>query len=125
MSIFVNWDNLAYNTLRLTFVEPWNIVQFEQASAKVNDYLNSVSHDVDLIIDLRRVQHIPEWMIAELRQAYSHENLNLRGYIFVGAPPELSPLMQVADHYYSALGGFLEFTFADDLNQARNLNLRS
>lgn len=70
MPVFVNWDNLAKTAVRLSFVAPWSWTEYEFMSHKIDAYMTSVVHPVDLIIDVRKVGDIPEFALAELANSF-------------------------------------------------------
>ncbi len=121
MSVTTTWDNDEKTAILLNFTAPWTWEEFEQTRDQITTMLQNVNHEIDLIIDVRSGGDIPEDAIRRLRRAYSGDALMLRRYILVGAPKPVQELFGVADRYYTALGGFLEFAFVDTLEEARNL----
>lgn len=121
MSVTATWDNDEKTAILLTFTAPWTWEAFEQTRDQITAMLHDVNDEIDLIIDVRNGGDIPEDAIRRLRRAYSGAALTLRRYILVGAPKSVQELFGVADRYYTALGGFLEFSFVDTLEEARNL----
>ena len=86
MSISIRWDNPEKTALLLTFVAPWRWDEYEVISDTIQHAFDSVSANIDLIIDLRYAgKHIPDHVLAQLRDAYAGATSNLDQYIFVGA----------------------------------------
>lgn len=125
MSVTATWDNDEKTAIVLTFTAPWTWEDFVQAREEITRMVSDGSHEIDLIIDAQKGGKMPDDAVRWLRRAYSGEALTLRRYILVGASKAVREMFTVADRYYTALGGFLEFAFVDTLDEARNLPLRS
>jgi hypothetical protein len=113
MSISITWNNSQKTSLVLTFTGPWSWDEYERMDAHIAAAFASVTHRVDLIIDLSQAGRIPKGTLYYLRDAYSDETENLGEYIFVGAPDSFKRLFLAADRYYTVLGGHLKFRFVD------------
>ena len=123
MSISIKWDNPEKTALILTFVAPWRWDEYEVISDTIQQAFDSVSTNIDLIIDLRYAgHHIPDHVLSQLRDAYADATPNLDQYIFVGANSLFIQQLTIADRYLTALGGALDFQCVDTLEDARRIN---
>lgn len=113
MSVSIAWSNPQQTSLILTFTALWSWDDYERTSADIEAAFSSVSHKVDLIIDLSQAGRIPKGTLYFLRDAYSDSTENLGEYIFVNAPDTFKTLFHAADRYYTVLGGHLDFRFVD------------
>lgn len=124
MSVSIQWDNPEHTALILTFTAPWVWDEYEVISDTIQVAFESVSNDIDLIIDLRHAgKHIPDHVMSQLRDAYSDGTPNLDQYIFVGATPQFIQQLSIADRYFTALGGTLDYQCVDTLEEAQRHSL--
>lgn len=122
MGVYVNWDDeVEKRVLHLTFNAPWTWADFEAIDDDIERAFNSTSNIVTLLIDLRHAGEMPIEVIHRLRDAYADATYNLDRYIFIGVSEHFKTLITVADNYYTMLGGHLDFTFAETLDEARHL----
>ncbi len=123
MSISIQWDNPDQTALVLTFTAPWTWAEYEAISDTIQKAFDSVSNNIDLIIDLHHAgTHVPDHVLAQLRDAYSDDVSNLDEYIFVGASTTFIQQLTIADRYLTALGGALDYQCVDTIDQARRIN---
>lgn len=125
MSIAIKWLNPQRTALVMTFTAPWTWAEFEEVSLRVERAFASVSHRVDLIIDMTAAGEIPDSALDRLRNSYADPTINLGDYIFVGAGDDFKAILAVADRYYTALGGSLDYRFMttlDELNPVHGLS---
>jgi hypothetical protein len=113
MAVSLRWSDPRKTSLLLTFTAPWTWDQYEALSDNIDEALASVSHTVDLVIDISDAGAMPEDALFRLRNSYSSPIQNLGAYIFVGATDEFKRLFEAADRYYTALGGELDYRFID------------
>jgi hypothetical protein len=113
MSVTVNWLNEEKTAAHLQFLAPWTWEEHEAVRDDLDDMLHSVSHEVDLVIEADTTQDIPQETLMHLRRAFGNTNSNVRRYILVGMPQAIHEMFDVAERYYTALGGSLEFVFVD------------
>jgi len=123
MSVTATWDDTRQQAIVLTFTAPWTWAEFEVARDTIGAMIGGIRHEIDLIIDVRDGGKLPEDAIRWLRRSYASEELLIRRHILVGAPDFVRELFDVADRYYTALGGFLEFAFVASIEEARTLPL--
>lgn len=123
MSVSINWANEEKSGLILTFMSPWTWDEYEILSDTIRRSFESVDYAVDLIVDLRDVGDIPADVVSYLRDAYASDTPNLRQYIYVGVPVDFIETLAVADRYYSALGGELQYRCVESLKEAKRLSL--
>lgn len=118
MSVTVEWASPRKHRLILTFHAPWTWNEYEQISPAIEHAFHSTDNTVDFIIDLRDAGEMPDDVLNRLRDAYADATVNLGGYIFIGADANFKTLLEVADNYYSTLGGRLNYIFVDTLEDA-------
>ncbi|MBC8171849.1 MAG: hypothetical protein H7X77_09250 [Anaerolineae bacterium] len=121
MSVSAAWHNPERKALVMTFTAPWTWAEFEKVSPKIEAAIASVSHNVDVIIDMSRAGEIPASALDRLRNIYADATINLGDYLFVGADDDFKAMFAVADRYYTALGGSLTYHFAATLDEAINM----
>ena len=117
MSISIQWDNPEKTALI-----PWHWNEYESLSDRIEDMFNSTTRDIDLIIDLSYAGDIPADVVAQLRDAYADGEPNLGQYIFVGASSQFVEQLAIADRYFTALGGTLDYRCVDTLAEAQRIN---
>jgi hypothetical protein len=111
MAVTVNWKDEHKSALVLTFNAPWTWDDFERVDADIEHAFHSVTHTVDLVIDLHNAGPLPDDIFYRMRDAYADATDNIGQYVFLGAPDDFGETMAVVDRYYTALGGRLEFRF--------------
>lgn len=121
MGVSFKWDNPEKTALVLEFNAPWQWREYEILSHEIQRAFDSVEHKVDLIIDLRNAGDIPKSIMYELRDAYAGGMSNLDQYIFVGADAEFVKDLDVADRYFTAMGGFLSYDCVETMANARRI----
>ena len=123
MSISIQWDNPDQTALVLTFIAPWTWDEYEAISDTIQKAFESVTNNIDLIIDLHHAGiHVPDHVLAQLRDAYADDVTNLDEYIFVGASSTFIQQLIIADRYLTALGGALDYQCVDTIDEARRIN---
>ena len=76
MPITVQWHNDKKTTIYYEFVGSWTWYEFDNVYQEVYTMLDTVSHKVDAIVDLRRSQLLPNNTLSEMRRLtfQQHEN---------------------------------------------------
>ncbi len=119
MSVSIKWNSPDISALVLTFTAPWQWRDYDAISETIQQMFESTVNEIDLIIDLQDAGQIPDDVFVHFRDAYADAVPNLGQYIFVGASSWFIERLTVVDHYLSALGGTLDYRFADTLDQAQ------
>jgi hypothetical protein len=112
MSVIVHWENSQHTAVMLRFRATWTWAEFELASARLEALVSSVSHRVDVLIDMAEAGEIPTDGLLRMGELYADALPNLGQYVFIGAPQGFEAVMGVADRYYGALGGRLDYHIA-------------
>lgn len=116
MSVTLSWNGPEKTALILSFMTPWTWEHYEAVSRDLTAAFASVSHTVDLVVDMTYAGRLPHDSLYQLRNVYGNDTPNLGRFIFVGATNEFKTMMLTADRYYTALGGQLDFCFVDALD---------
>lgn len=66
MTITVGWDNAEKTTLRYNLEGRWDWNSFYAALKQADALMDTVMHEVDIIVDISQSQHIPEGMISHI-----------------------------------------------------------
>lgn len=112
MAVQVYWENSQHTAVVLKFTAPWSWADYEVVGAELEAMVNSVSHTVDVLINITDAGAIPADGMFRMRELYTQTLPNLGEYVFIGAPEGFKSLMNVADRYYTALGGELDYRIA-------------
>lgn len=122
MSVTIDWDNPDKTALIMTLIAPWTWDEIEDLSPDIQNEMDSVAHDLDLIIDLRQAGEVPATMMEQLRDAYAGGMTHLGEYIFVGASETFIAQLLVADRFLTAMGGTLDYRCVDTMEEARRIS---
>lgn len=85
MPITVQWDNPEKTIIRVTFDGRWTHREFTTAVQQRRQLMESVTHHVDVIVDMSGGQFIPTRMITTLVNLNRHIPANRRLLIYVRA----------------------------------------
>lgn len=122
MGIQVTWDNPEQNTLLIQYHRPWDWPQFNAAVAEMKTLLDSVSHTVDIIFDIRDAGFPPQGAVQRFKEAseINHPNTGLLIYV---APNLLTQFVKsIVRIIEAAFGRFgAEFLFVTTIEQAHEL----
>ena len=122
MSVSIQWDNPQKTALIMTITTPWSWNNLESLSDAIEEAFDSVSYDIDMIIDLRSAgKQVPDHVLSQLRDAYAEGTSNLDQYIFVGATSQFIQQLSIADRYFTALGGMLNYQCVDTMEEAQRV----
>lgn len=67
MPVEFAWDNDEKTVVRVVTVMPWNWNDFHKAMRRASFLLDTVHHDVDLLIDLRQSVKLPAGALGHIR----------------------------------------------------------
>lgn len=76
MPISVRWDNEEKNRLYYEFLNKWTWDEFDTVYADVYKMLDTVSHKVDAIVDLRESNLLPQNTLTEMRRLTFQQHAN-------------------------------------------------
>lgn len=112
MGVSIYWENSQQTAIVMKFAAPWSWDEYEVVGTELEAMVNSVSHTVDILINITEGGAIPDDGMFRMRELYTSNLSNLGNYVFIGAPEEFKSLMSVTDRFYTALGGSLSYSFA-------------
>jgi hypothetical protein len=118
MGINVQWDNDDHTLVRWDFVGEWNWDDFLAAQKASNDFINSVTHTVDIIVDVSKSQHLPPGAIGRFRTYRRDDPENTGRAVVVGASIYIRTMVDIFRGMFPNTGG--NFTFANSLDEARS-----
>jgi hypothetical protein len=109
------WDDDAHTILRVTATMPWNWNDFHKAMRRASFLLDTVNHDVDLVIDLRQSLKLPAGALGHIRSlgAAIHPN-NPDRAVILGLDESVAGPLGGADRTYSDGMRLLRFVGSDD-----------
>ncbi len=117
MAITVAWDSEQHTIVRFTFIGRWDWNDFYNASAQSHELIEQVSHNVDLLIDLRNSQMLPENMLSHLNRLPQIAHPNTGAVVIVGANKVMQAL---SDLYVRVYGkGSRQFRMVKTLDAGR------
>ena len=122
MAIETIWDDSAKTRIRIEFETSWTWRDLETAIAKSDEFIASVAHRVDIIIDLEGSSLPKDFMNAAKNLLQNPVPRDNEGYrVVVGVNNVMQKAYQAIQ---SAFGEKLvgrEILFAQDLSQARSM----
>lgn len=123
MAIHTMWDDRAKTRVLIEFESEWSWADLENALYAVDQYISSVSHPVDLIIDVESSTLPKDFMTAAKNFLGNSENprSNEGHRIVVGASQIIRSAYQTLQKTFGERLVGREFVFAEDLNQARSM----
>jgi len=94
MSITVTWDNAEKNSIYSRNVSPWTWEEFEASQAEIRNLILSVSHTVDVIIDISEGGAVLPNAISRFTQAVKNSPANHGSLVFIGGKQFDQAIMQ-------------------------------
>jgi hypothetical protein len=120
----VVWDNNEQTVVRFIFEGNWTWEDFHTAIKIGTVMMDTVSHSVISIIDLRASKFLPANPMRHLRQMVSdcrkHNNASM--IVFIGADDFVQAICYATRRIYLDVRAFSEFHFVDTLDEARVLS---
>lgn len=115
MPVEFAWDNDEKTIVRVVAVMPWNWNDFHKAMRRASFLLDTVHHDVDLLIDLRQSSRLPAGALGHIRSlgAAIHPNHPDRAVI-LGLDASIAGPLGGDDRAYSDGTRLLRFVESDD-----------
>lgn len=95
MSISVKWDNPEQTVLRYEFGERWNWQAFEAAVERGFTLMEAVPHTVDVVMDMRKSQRLPDGALLWWKKALAAAPRNQGQTVMVGSSREVLAAMSM------------------------------
>ncbi|MBC7869281.1 MAG: hypothetical protein H7Y09_00465 [Chitinophagaceae bacterium] len=96
MTISVYWHDENKQIVRIEYSEMWSLDELYKISLKSHQMVGEVSHQVDILVDLRRSRVAPTQLLSSARYVNSLVQPNQGLIVTVGAPTFLKALIRVA-----------------------------
>ena len=121
MPVTVEWDNEEKTVVRMRLDGNWTWDEVYPASQEGYAMLESVSYVVDLIMDMRQSRGIPNSSIFHARNTIGKRHPRTGLTVFVGANTLFFTIWRVFNRVYASLRVEQQFTFADKIEEAREM----
>jgi len=124
MGIEVNWDNEEKTIIQYVYEGRWTLQDFDDARAKAAKLEETVTHRIDVIVDVRKSSLVPTGAISRGKQVItttpvSHPSEAMA--IIVGAGPLVRSIYDVVSKVYPDIVRRRGFRFARSLEEAHEL----
>ncbi|MGB7339343.1 MAG: hypothetical protein WBC91_10665 [Phototrophicaceae bacterium] len=124
MAIIAKWDDSNQTRVLLEFETTWTWDEFDQALERTDNLLATVSHTVDIIIDLEGAE-IPNDYLKAAQRLLTDPSMGMRpneGHrVVVGANKWIRTAYNTLQKTFSKQLQGREILFANDLSQARGM----
>ena len=122
MAIETLWDDSAKTRIRIEFETSWTWRDLENAIAKTDEFIASVAHRVDIIIDLEGSSLPKDFMNAAKNLLQNPVPRDNEGYrVVVGVNNMMQKAYQAIQSAFGEKLAGREILFAQDLSQARSM----
>jgi hypothetical protein len=122
MAIETIWDDSAKTRIRIEFETSWTWGDLERAIAKSDEFIASVAHRVDIIIDLEGSSLPKDFMNAAKNLLQNPVPRDNEGYrVVVGVNNVMQKAYQAIQSAFGEKLAGREILFAQDLSQARSM----
>jgi len=124
MGIEVNWDNEAKTIITYVYEGRWTLQDFDNARLEAAKLEETVTHRVDVIVDVRKSSLVPTGTISRGKQVItttpvSHPQEGMA--VIVGAGPLVRSIYDVVNKVYPEIVRRRGFRFARSLDEAHSL----
>jgi hypothetical protein len=119
MGITVEWDDPDQTILRTTFNKPWDWTDWDRAITEATQHVNSVSHPLCLIQDLREAGFPPKGGTWRFRQVVSTMQPHVKKVVFIGMASFVQSLLDIVSLVNRGRAPTKIFGFARSLEEAR------
>ena len=117
MSVHIEWDNEERTTLLWSFLGRWTWGEFDETVKIMTAMANSVTHQVDLIIDVRQMSILPPDIVTHVKLRYLNKSRRIERLLAVGVDSHLQLFWNTfTDLPYAR---HLKLTFFETLDDAR------
>jgi hypothetical protein len=115
MPVEFDWDDDSQTTLRFTASPPWNWNDFHKAMRRAAFWLDTVDHDVDILIDLRHSGKLPAGALGHVRSlgVSIHPNSHDR-VVIIGLDDSVAGPLGGADRVYQDSARLIRFVTTDE-----------
>jgi hypothetical protein len=124
MSIVVSWETEKQTTIVITFDRPWTWEEFRKSYDDMDKLFKSVSHEVDLILDITEGGFPPAGAVQEFRRVSEIQHPNLGKIAVVGIPTFFRGMLNILKTVYKGRYEAPDFLFAPSLEEAHKMMAR-
>ncbi|MGB1287827.1 MAG: hypothetical protein ACPG7F_14910 [Aggregatilineales bacterium] len=121
MCIEVSWYNENKTVLIHDISGKWTITDIRHAAVVAWDMMRSVSHQVDVIIDVRNGNRLPSGFMVHGKHIATTRPDNAGVIVIVGANTLMKSLYDVYSRSYGRATPDFRVYFTDDLPSAENI----
>jgi hypothetical protein len=123
MAINVRWDNRDKTVVLMEFESEWAFADLESSIQSVDTYIGTVSHTVDVIIDVEGTKIPKDYMsiVKALLAPDAEARANEGRRVVVGASNLIRQGYQLIQKTFSNKLEGREMLFADDVEMARSI----
>jgi hypothetical protein len=100
MSIRADWDNAERTIIRHQFDGRWTIEDLRLSAVKAWDMMRQVSHQVDVILDLRHGHLLPSGIMSQSNRILNNRPENAGIIVLVGINNLIRQLARVFEKTY-------------------------
>ena len=86
MKVNVQWDNEEHKIVRYIFEQGWAWPDLHQALDEAGKLINTVSHQVDVIMDISSANLVPKGALSQINRAYNNPKPPNIGITVIVAP---------------------------------------
>jgi hypothetical protein len=119
MGITVEWIDGERTLLLWKVREPWTWEELDVAFRELIYYIKSVSYDVDVLVDARRIESVPKNILSMIDTRYSIYPANMKSVLLIGAPSMIEAVIAVMRQLHPAT--FSRFRFVKNFDEAYRL----
>jgi hypothetical protein len=124
MSIEVSWDNEAKTIIQYIYEGRWTLQEYDVARVQAAKLEESVTHRVDVIVDVRKSSLVPNGTLSRGKNAMTTNEVshpNEGSTVIVGAGPLVRSIYDVVNKLYPDIVRRRGFRFARSLEEARSM----
>lgn len=122
MNIDVQWDNDAKTIIRYVYRNGWNWNDYFSAINGAAELLDTVKHPVDIVMDFRNANMLPQGAISQMQRAFSHtRHPNIRLTVLVGANSFIRTIESIGRKLVPSAARQWDITFAATLEEAHDI----
>jgi hypothetical protein len=122
MPITTDWDNPEKTIIRYHYGGKWNLTEFYAAFETAHKMIDTVNHQVHLIIDVRNSNILPNGVLSQGRTAANRAKHPNQGIIvIVGASGLIRGMFDVFKKLYGRNVDINSYKFASSLEEAHKI----
>ncbi len=119
MSITVEWDNDEKTIIRYTYTNRWTWDEFYAAQAQQNRMQETVSRRVNVLVDARNIQTLPDDFLTHLKRVMTERHPQTGLTVIVSSSGFLRSLFNLASRLFPS--GTADTRFVSSEEDAYNL----